>query len=67
MHDLAVWGSLRRARLGLVGNPSDWLVASTPEPETVRTVWGPVVVRFDVAEVIRRQPSAPAGASRWVA
>jgi L-fucose isomerase-like protein len=67
VHDLAVWGSLRRARIGLVGDPSEWLVASTPEPATVRTVWGPEVLRLDVAAVIRQQPSAPAGPSAALA
>jgi L-fucose isomerase-like protein len=61
VHDLHVWSALRRARIGLVGDPSDWLVASSPDPAVVRSVWGPEVVRLDVAEVIRRQPSAPAG------
>jgi L-fucose isomerase-like protein len=61
VHDLEVWRSLRSSRIGLIGDPSDWLVASSPDPEIVRTVWGPQIVRLDIAEVIRGQPSAPSG------
>lgn len=44
VEDLEAAAALRRARLGLVGSPSDWLVASRADPETVRRVWGPQVV-----------------------
>lgn len=60
--DLAVRRSLLDARIGLIGPPSDWLVASSPAPEVVRETWGPQIVRLDVAEVIRRHPRAPATA-----
>jgi L-fucose isomerase-like protein len=52
--DLGVWAGLHRTRIGLVGGPSDWLVASSPEPETVRRVWGPEVVPVEMDEVERR-------------
>jgi len=42
--DLEAAATLRRARLGMVGPPSDWLVASRPDPAVVRRVWGPEVV-----------------------
>lgn len=62
-HDLAVWRALREARIGLVGEPSDWLVASSPDPAVVQAVWGPEIVHIDVADAIRRylQASAPGG------
>lgn len=44
LHDRAVRRGLREARIGLVGRPSDWLVASSPSPQVVREVWGPAVV-----------------------
>jgi len=47
VRDLAVWSTLGRARIGRAGLPSDWLVASSPSPETVSSTWGPTVV--DVA------------------
>ena len=44
VEDLEAATALRRARLGLVGPPSDWLVASRADPRVVRRVWGPEVV-----------------------
>ncbi|MBM3695595.1 MAG: hypothetical protein FJW79_06660 [Actinobacteria bacterium] len=44
VEDLEAAAALRRSRLGVVGPPSDWLVASCPEPAVVRRVWGPEVV-----------------------
>lgn len=31
-------------RLGLIGDPSEWLVGSMPEPAQIQGVWGPTVV-----------------------
>lgn len=42
--DATVRRALLDGRIGLVGAPSDWLVASSPEPATVRDTWGPTVV-----------------------
>ncbi|MCX8007541.1 MAG: hypothetical protein N3B11_05425, partial [Coriobacteriia bacterium] len=42
--DVSVADALSQARIGVVGEPSDWLVASTPDAGCVRAVWGPVVV-----------------------
>jgi L-fucose isomerase-like protein len=61
VHDLAVRRALRRARIGLVGAPSDWLVASTPDADTVRQAWGPEVVPVGlsaVQEMMRAVPQA---------
>lgn len=44
LHDRAVRRALQAARIGLVGRPSDWLVASSPSHQIVREVWGPTVV-----------------------
>jgi L-fucose isomerase-like protein len=44
VQDLETAAALRRLRLGLIGPPSDWLVASHPDPAAVRRVWGPEVV-----------------------
>ncbi|MCU0692565.1 MAG: hypothetical protein MUF54_14285, partial [Polyangiaceae bacterium] len=43
VQDLLVNQALRSARIGLLGTPSDWLVASSPEPRAVRNTWGPAV------------------------
>lgn len=44
---IRVFSALRAARIGRAGLPSDWLVASSPDPMLVQRVWGPSVV--DVA------------------
>lgn len=51
VHDVEVRRSLQRARIGLVGDPSDWLVASMPDISTIRSTWGPSVVPVDISEV----------------
>ena len=43
---------LASCRIGLVGPPSDWLVASRPEPAVVREVWGPEVVDIPTARLM---------------
>jgi L-fucose isomerase-like protein len=48
---LAVRARLAGTRLGRIGAPSDWLVASMPEPAQVTAVWGPEVVDVDLEEV----------------
>jgi len=43
---------LRAARVGRIGAPSDWLVASTPAPALVTRTWGPTVVDVPMSEVV---------------
>lgn len=54
MQDLAVYQWMHAARVGLVGDPSDWLVASSPTGETVRRAWGPRVVPVNMDEALTR-------------
>lgn len=54
LHDTEVQRALHRARIGLVGTPSDWLVASSPDASTVRSAWGPTVVPVEMDEVVKR-------------
>ena len=51
-HHLITRRRLQQARLGRIGAPSDWLVASMPPPELVTAVWGPEVVDVPIAEVV---------------
>lgn len=44
VHDVETHARLRATRIGIVGDPSDWLVASSPDPKTVQTAWGPHLV-----------------------
>jgi L-fucose isomerase-like protein len=43
---------LHHSRLGQVGGPSPWLVASVPDPELLRRRWGIELVSIDIAETI---------------
>jgi L-fucose isomerase-like protein len=51
-------------RLGVVGGPSTWLVASSPEADVVRRRWGPQLVTVDPSRMIEltRTPVVPTGA-----
>lgn len=51
LQDMRVRAALRSARIGLVGAPSDWLVASSPDPAVVADVWGPEVVELTLADL----------------
>ena len=53
-HDLEVLHSLKKTRLGLVGTASDWLIASKPEIEVVKQVWGPKIIHVDFYELKKR-------------
>jgi L-fucose isomerase-like protein len=54
LHDLSVWHTLRSARLGLLGAPSEWLVASTPDREGLRRRWGVDIVDVELATALDR-------------
>ncbi len=56
--DLAAIHRLRRSRLGLVGEPSEWLVASVPDRDGLRDRWGIELVDIDVGETIRHHRDA---------
>ncbi|PKQ10139.1 MAG: hypothetical protein CVT69_01305 [Actinobacteria bacterium HGW-Actinobacteria-9] len=51
LHDVSVRAELHSTRLGLVGAPSDWLVASSPDPTEVTRVWGPKIVSIAMEEL----------------
>jgi L-fucose isomerase-like protein len=53
VHDFSVKRALRQARIGLVGAPSNWLVASSPDAATIRAVWGPTIVPIEMDEVVQ--------------
>jgi L-fucose isomerase-like protein len=44
--------ALKRARIGAVGSPSGWLVASSPDPSVVRSKWGPHVVPVSLDQLL---------------
>lgn len=57
--DVRVFSTLRSTRIGMVGRPSDWLVASMPDADTVREVWGPQVVEIPLSELEAEIDSTP--------
>ncbi|HQU34808.1 MAG TPA: hypothetical protein PLB88_10860, partial [Thermoanaerobaculaceae bacterium] len=57
---------LHSVRLGRIGVPSDWLVASTPSAELVQATWGPAVVDVPMEEVVAAMRDADAGETRRV-
>jgi len=44
VHDLDVYRNMREKTIGVVGAPSDWLVASMPDPAVLKAAWGPTAV-----------------------
>ncbi|KAF0150998.1 MAG: L-fucose isomerase-like protein [Ignavibacteria bacterium] len=48
---ISIYHKLRNVKVGLVGEPSDWLVASSPEIERIKNVWGPEVVKISLGEL----------------
>lgn len=71
-YDLAVRRALRNARIGLVGPPSDWLVASMPTSKAVHDTWGPEVIPVGLGDLVGRisavsEEAAAAAADELVA
>ena len=54
LHSVRVWHALARSRIGLVGRPSDWLVASVPSGKAVRAAWGPTLAEVGMGELMSR-------------
>lgn len=66
-HLAAVALALRRARIGALGEPSEWLVASAHDAETVADTWGPELVPLSLSELTARLPAERAEAESEVA
>jgi L-fucose isomerase-like protein len=49
-----VYNQLKKTKIGLIGDSSDWLIASMPEFETIRNIWGPEVIKIDL-EVLKNK------------
>ncbi len=58
-YDLSVRRVLRTARIGLVGPPSDWLVASMPTSKVVHDTWGPEVIPIGLGDLVGRISAVP--------
>jgi len=51
IQDLNEKQALNGTRIGLIGEPSDWLVASSPKSEIVQNTWGSEIITVDLSEV----------------
>lgn len=51
-HLWAAASQLHSTRLGVIGEPSDWLVASPVSPESLRNTWGIEAVNVPIQELI---------------
>jgi L-fucose isomerase-like protein len=70
--DLVAFEQLRAARIGVVGAPSDWLVASTIAAEAIRERWGPTLVALPTDDLVGAGRTAPDAVAvtlgrRWAA
>lgn len=46
-----IFHSLKKIKIGLVGSPSDWLIASMPEAEIIKNIWGPEIIKIEMHEL----------------
>eukprot|EP01028_Stygiella_incarcerata_P012893 TRINITY_DN80608_c0_g1_i1.p1 TRINITY_DN80608_c0_g1~~TRINITY_DN80608_c0_g1_i1.p1 ORF type:complete len:454 (-),score=135.92 TRINITY_DN80608_c0_g1_i1:131-1492(-) len=51
LRTLEVSRKMERERIGVIGIPSDWLVASVPSSKVVKDVWGSTLVRVPLEEL----------------
>lgn len=65
--DLHALFAMRGSRLGLVGEPSEWLVASVPDRERLRDRWGIELVDVDIGGTIVRTRGVAAAEAQPVA
>lgn len=67
VRDVAALHRLHTTRLGVVGAPSDWLVASVPDATALSRRWGVELVPIDIAETVADHGRADASAVAAVA
>jgi L-fucose isomerase-like protein len=67
VQDVAAVRRLQATRLGLVGQPSDWLVASVPDAARLRARWGVELVPIDIGVSIEAHRHAEPAAVQSVA
>ncbi|MCU0261596.1 MAG: hypothetical protein MUE78_11300, partial [Ilumatobacteraceae bacterium] len=65
--DVAAIHRLHGTRLGLVGQPSHWLVASVPEARALRARWGVQLVDVDIRRTIADHGDVEPAAAQAVA
>jgi len=48
---LNIFHKLHKTNIGLIGESSEWLIASMPEVGLVKNVWGPQVIKISINEL----------------
>ena len=48
---ISVKHELQNSKIGLIGEASDWLVASSPESSIITNSWGPEIIEINLSEV----------------
>ena len=43
--------SLQHSKIGMAGDASEWLVASNPDPEFIKSVWGPKIIPLELEDI----------------
>jgi L-fucose isomerase-like protein len=59
VHDLDVFRRMRDKIIGVVGPPSDWLVASMPDPAVLQAAWGPTAIPIGLDRLYRVYTTDP--------
>ena len=57
---------LRRARLGLIGEPSPWLVSICTDFQLIRNRIGPRIVKVDLSELVKEVEKIPISEARKI-
>lgn len=47
-----VFHQMKKIKIGLIGEPSDWLIASNPKIDSIKNIWGPEVINITIQELI---------------
>lgn len=47
-----IFHQMKKIKIGLIGEPSDWLVASNPKIDSIKNIWGPEVINISIQELI---------------
>lgn len=53
--------ALRQTRVGAIGDPSDWLIASSQKAEAIRTAWGPELVPIPISSLQEKMEALEPG------
>ena len=50
--DYGLCAQLENTKIGTVGEPSEWLIASSPDSSLIRKTWGPEIIHIEMKELM---------------